>query len=91
MAQALVGLVVLLQFNRYAIIVGMASLAVVAAALGRIAPLNDWYAGTWLEHWFSAFVSILLLGALLLGVKCAIEKRFDRWFAGGLAALPLYR
>jgi hypothetical protein len=65
----------------------LASLAVVAAALGRIAPFNDWYAGTWLEHWFSAFVSMLLLGALLLAVKCVIEKRFDRWFAGGLAVL----
>jgi hypothetical protein len=67
----------------------LASLAVVAAALGRIAPLNEWYAGTWLEHWFSAFVSILLLGALLFAVKCAIERRFDRWFAGGLATLAV--
>jgi hypothetical protein len=65
----------------------MASLAVVAAALGRIAPLNDWYAGTWLEVCFSAFVSMLLVGVVLLAVKCAIEKRFDRWFAGGLAVL----
>jgi hypothetical protein len=67
----------------------LASLAVVAAALGRIAPLNDWYAGTWLEVCFSAFVSMLLLGALLLAVKCAIEKRFDRWFAAGLAVLTI--
>ena len=70
-------------------IMWLASLAVVAAALGRIAPFNGWYAGTWLEHWFSAFVSMLVLGALMLAVKCAIEKRFDRWFAGGLAVLAI--
>jgi hypothetical protein len=65
----------------------LASLSVVAAALGRIAPLNDWYVGTWLEIWFSAFVSILALGVVLLAAKCALEKRFDRWFAAGLAVL----
>jgi hypothetical protein len=68
-------------------IMWLASLAVVAAALGRIAPLTDWYAGTWLEYCFSAFVSMLLLGALLLAVKCALEKRIDRWFTVGLGAL----
>jgi hypothetical protein len=67
----------------------LASLAVVAAALGRIAPLNDWYAGTWLEYCFSAFVTILILGALLLAVKSALEKRFDRYFAAGLALLTV--
>jgi hypothetical protein len=50
----------------------LASLSVVAAALGRIAPLNDWYVGTWLEIWFSAFVSILALGVVLLAAKCAL-------------------
>lgn len=67
----------------------LASLAVVAAALGRIGPLSEWYAGTWLELWFSAFVSMLLLGVLLFAVKCALEKRFDRWFAAGLGALTI--
>jgi hypothetical protein len=43
--------------------------------------------GTWLEIWFSAFVSILALGVVLLAAKCALEKRFDRWFAAGLAVL----
>jgi hypothetical protein len=59
----------------------MASLAIVAAALGRMPQLNDWYAGTRLEYWFSAFVTTLALGAVMLLVKCALEKRFDRWFA----------
>ena len=37
------------------------------AAMGRMPALNAWYAGTWLEHWFSAFVTTLVLGVLLLG------------------------
>jgi hypothetical protein len=59
----------------------MASLSVVAAAMGRMPVLNNWYAGTWLEHWFSAFVTTLALGALLLAIKCVLERRCDRWFA----------
>lgn len=65
----------------------MASLAAVSAAMGRMPALNAWYAGTWMEHCFSAFLTTLLLGASMLAVKCALERRFDRWFAGALAAL----
>ncbi|MBL9175282.1 MAG: hypothetical protein JNL10_17210, partial [Verrucomicrobiales bacterium] len=65
----------------------LASLSVIAAAMGRMPALNQWYAGTWLEHWLSAFVSTLVLGALLLGIKCAVERRWDRWFAVGFGAL----
>lgn len=65
----------------------MASLAIVSAALGRMPQLNAWYAETWLEDWFSAFVSTLALGGLMLAAKCAVEKRFDRWFAVAVAIL----
>ena len=65
----------------------LASLAVVAAALGRIPLLNNWYAGTFIEHCLSAFVSMLILGAVMFAVKCAIERRYDRWFGVGLAVL----
>jgi hypothetical protein len=67
----------------------MASLAVVAAAMGRMPRLNDWYAGTWLEYCFSAFLTTLILGAVLLVAKCAISKSFDRWFATAFGALTL--
>lgn len=67
----------------------MASLSVVAAAMGRMPMLNAWYAGTRLEQWFSAFLSMLILGALLLALKSMMERRFDRWFAGAFAALAL--
>lgn len=67
----------------------MASLSIVSAALGRMPELNGWYAGTPLEYWLSAFVSTLVLGALLLALKCALERRFDVWFAGAFGALAL--
>jgi hypothetical protein len=64
----------------------MASLSVIAAAMGRMPALNNWYAGTQLEHCFSAFLTTIMLGALLLAIKCALERRFDRWFAGAFLA-----
>lgn len=67
----------------------MASLALVSAALGRMPALNDWYAGTWLEHWFSAFVTTLALGALLLAIKSALDRHFDRWFAVAFGILAV--
>jgi hypothetical protein len=65
----------------------MASLAAVPAALGRIPPLNGWYAGTQLEYWLSAFVIALLVGIVLLGCKCAASRSVDRWFAGAFGVL----
>lgn len=67
----------------------LASLSVAAAALGRIPLLSGWYAGTLLEVWFSAFLSMLMLGMLMLAVKCGLEKRLDRWFATGLGGLAV--
>lgn len=64
----------------------MASLAAVSAAMGRMPELNHWYAGSWLEHYFSAFVTTLLLGAMVCAVKCLIFGRFDRQFAFVLSA-----
>jgi hypothetical protein len=64
----------------------MASIAIVSAALGRMPALNDWYAGTWMEAWFSAFLTTLLLGAVFFGIKCLLEGRMDRWFASALGA-----
>lgn len=67
----------------------MASLAAIAAAMGRMPALNDWYAGTWLEYCLSAFVTTLLLGALILVVKCILQRRIDYWFAGAYGMLFL--
>ncbi len=67
----------------------MASVSVMGAALGRIAPLNALYAGTWWEMVFSAFFMQVILAAILLMAKCVVFKSFDRWFAAGFAALTL--
>ncbi|MCF7789568.1 MAG: hypothetical protein K9N47_25820 [Prosthecobacter sp.] len=67
----------------------MASIAIVSAALGRMPALNGWYAGTWMEEWFSAFLTTLLLGAVMFGIKCMQESRIDRWFAAALGAHAL--
>lgn len=64
----------------------MASLSIVSAALGRMPALNGWYAGTWMEECFSAFLTTLLLGAVIFGIKCMLESRMDRWFAGAFGA-----
>jgi len=65
----------------------MGTLAAVSAALGRMPELNDRFTGTQLEHLFSAFVTTVMLGALLLIAKCAVDRRFDRWFAAAFGIL----
>ena len=65
----------------------MASLSVVSAALGRMPRLNAFYAGTWVEQIFSAFVLTVVIGAILLAAKCIVTRSFDRWFAAAFALL----
>jgi hypothetical protein len=65
----------------------MASLSVVAAALGRMPRLNAWYVGTWWETLFSAFGMTIVIGAILLAAKCLVCRSFDRWFATAFAVL----
>jgi hypothetical protein len=64
----------------------MASLSIMGAALGRMAPLNALYAGTWWETVFSAFLMQTILVAIVLAAKCIVFKSFDRWLAAGFAA-----
>ena len=52
----------------------MASLAIISAALGRMPGLNDWYAGTPLERWLTAFVTTLLLGGAAAGRKMRVGE-----------------
>ncbi len=67
----------------------MASLSVVSAALGRMPLLSAWATGTWMEKMFGAFLSMLVIAALMLAGKCLSSKSFDRWFATGFAALTV--
>jgi len=65
----------------------MASVAIIGAALGRIAPLNQWYAGTWWEVLFTAFLMQVIVAGILLTAKCLVSRSFDRWLATGFAAM----
>lgn len=65
----------------------MASVTMIGAALGRMAPLNELYAGTWWELAFSAFFMQVIFGAILLVAKCMVSQSFDRWFATAFAAM----
>jgi hypothetical protein len=67
----------------------MATLSVVAAALGRIPQLSAWSFGTWWEQTFSALVMTVVIGAILLTAKCIVSRSFDRWFAVSFVALTL--
>jgi hypothetical protein len=65
----------------------MATLSVVAAALGRIPQISAWSFGTWWEQTFSAFVMTVVIGAILLVGKCIVTRSFDRWFAASFVLL----
>lgn len=65
----------------------LASLSILSAALARIPVLNQWYVGTRLETFFTAFLVMVLLGMLLLAIKLFLTRKFDRWFAAGFTLL----
>jgi small basic protein len=67
----------------------VATLTACSAAFGRIEILYSWYAGTALEVWFTAFLSMLLIGVLLLVIKSALSKSLDRWLAIAIGLLAV--
>ena len=67
----------------------LASLTAVSAALGRIEVVNAWYAGTWLEQTFSAFLTMNLIGLGLLGLRSLSLRRLDLPFAAAWGGMLL--
>jgi hypothetical protein len=67
----------------------MASVALIGAAMARMAPLNALYAGTVWEVLFTAFFMQVIVAAVLLTAKCLVSQSFDRWFAAGFAGLTV--
>ena len=67
----------------------MASVALIGAAMARMAPLNALYAGTWWEVVFTAFFMQVIVAAILLITKCLVTQSFDQWLAAGFAALTV--
>lgn len=60
----------------------MASLSILPGATGRIAPLLSLFGAT---GWMGLFGATFCIGILLFMIRCAMMRRFDPWFAAGLA------
>jgi hypothetical protein len=67
----------------------LSTLVVVSAATARIPFLVDLYRQTIWGTVFGPFFTPLVVGAVLLGVKWALTRSFDRWYATGFAVLVL--
>ena len=64
----------------------MASLAIVGGATARIAQVNSIFG---FDHWVGLFGPVVSLGLLLLVVRAAMTRSFDRPFAMGLAVMTV--
>ena len=62
----------------------MASLAIVSGATARIAAVGSIFG---YHHWMGLFGAVVSLGVLLLLVRSAMTRSFDRPFATGLAVM----
>jgi hypothetical protein len=64
----------------------LASLAIVSGATARIAQVNSIFG---FHLWVALFGPVVTLGALLLVVRAAMTRSFDRQFAMGLAVFAV--
>jgi len=64
----------------------MASLCLLAGATARMPFLHPGFGDT---GWVGLFGPIFCLGALLLLVRCAVTRSFDRWFAIGYVVIVI--
>ena len=64
----------------------MGCLAIVSGATARIAQVNSIFG---FHHWMAIFGPVVTLGALLLVVRAALTRSFDRPFAMGLAVMAV--
>jgi hypothetical protein len=68
----------------------LASLAAVGAAISRMDFLNHLYLGTVWEKLFGFFFFTVVAGAVFLILKCAVFRKFDRWFAVGFGVMAFW-
>ena len=68
----------------------LASLTVVAAAIGRMDFLNHLYAGTIWERLFGVFFFLVLIAGVFVLAKCIVFRKFDRWLVAGYATLAVW-
>jgi len=64
----------------------LASLAIVSGATARIAQVGSIFG---YHHWIGIFGPVVTLGVLLLVVRAALTRSFDRQFAMGLAVMAM--
>ncbi len=64
-----------------------ATLSALAAATGRIEAVNAVYQGTVWERVFGPFLIVLIVGAVLVFLKWALTRTFDKWFAISYAVI----
>ena len=64
----------------------LASLAILSGATARIAQVGSIFGG---HLWMALFGPVVCLGALLLAVRAAMTRSFDRPFAVGLATMAV--
>jgi hypothetical protein len=67
----------------------MGTFAAMSAAISRIDAINNLYLGTVWETVFGPFFATQILCGVLLLIRCAITRSFDRWFAIGFVVLTL--
>lgn len=67
----------------------LATIGTLAAALDRIDSLQSLYRGTLFDRIWGSFFSSLVLALILLIIKSALTRSFDKWYAAGLAGLLL--
>jgi hypothetical protein len=68
----------------------LASLTAVGAAIARIDFFNQLYAGTVWQKIFGDLFFTLVVGALLVTVKCIVFRKFDRWLLIGYGVVVLW-
>jgi hypothetical protein len=67
----------------------LATLAIMGAATARIDALRNLYRDTFWEHVFGSYFIPLVIGVILLALKTAFTRSFDRWLASGVAAVSV--
>lgn len=64
----------------------LASMSLLAGATARMPFLYRVFGDT---SWIGLFGPVFCLGAVLLLVRCAVTRSFDRWFAVGYATMVI--
>lgn len=65
----------------------LGTLAAVGAAVSRIDPITGFFAGTVLERAFGPFIGTIVIGAVLVALRCVLARSIDRVLISGMVVL----